>query len=92
MAAVRAGVGRHGRRSLVEKIVAPCVVKGDVRTGEFVQIQPKYVMTHDNTAAVMKKFATLDAGGAGAQPAASWSTRGSMFSGPKLGAPETYDR
>ena len=66
MAAVRAGVGRHGRRSLVEKIVAPCVVKGDVRTGEFVQIQPKYVMTHDNTAAVMKKFATLDAGGAGA--------------------------
>ena len=31
----------------------------DVSAGDFVAIKPKHVMTHDNTAAVIKKFTSL---------------------------------
>jgi len=30
--------------------------------GDYVAISPKHVMTHDNTAAVIKKFETITAG------------------------------
>lgn len=32
---------------------------GRVRSGDFVYIHPRYVMTHDNTMAVMKKFKVM---------------------------------
>ncbi len=34
-----------------------------LRAGDFVSIRPRHVLTHDNTSAVMKKFAGLKAGG-----------------------------
>src|SRR4051794_20408427 len=35
--------------------------KRPLRTGDFVSIRPKHVMTHDNTSAVMKKFKSIGA-------------------------------
>eukprot|EP01134_Creolimax_fragrantissima_P005264 CFRG5264T1 len=57
----------HARgQNYVEKIAQTWAVgleKGaKVRSGDFVSISPSYVMTHDNTAAVMKKFIELDVG------------------------------
>lgn len=47
--------------TLVEKIAARHIVSGPrpCRCGDFVQIKPRHVMTHDNTAAVINKFRTL---------------------------------
>jgi len=47
--------------TLVEKIAAHHVVAGPrpCRSGDFVQIRPRHVFTHDNTAAVINKFRTL---------------------------------
>eukprot|EP00944_MAST-04C_sp_MAST-4C-sp1_P002322 g2322.t1 len=42
--------------TLVEKIVSKCAVKGKIGPRQFIQISPDKCMTHDNTAAVMKKF------------------------------------
>ena len=46
-------------QNLIEKIVQRYAVDlspgQTVRAGDFVFIQPKHVMTHDNTAAVMSK-------------------------------------
>jgi homoaconitate hydratase len=47
-------------QTIVEKIAQAHMVEGpggrEVRTGDFLSVRPKHVMTHDNTAAVMKKF------------------------------------
>ena len=52
-------------QNLVEKIVQAYAVGLEagqqVRSGDFVTVRPRHVMTHDNTAAVMQKFAGLGA-------------------------------
>jgi homoaconitate hydratase len=52
-------------QTVVEKIAqSHAVDRGSqrpARAGDFLEIRPKHVMTHDNTAAVMKKFQTLGA-------------------------------
>ena len=45
--------------NLVEKILKKSVVQGNIGRGEFVRIRPSFCMTHDNTAAVMKKFESI---------------------------------
>jgi homoaconitate hydratase len=53
-------------QTVVEKIaeyhLADAPADRAIREGDFVSIWPRHVMTHDNTAAVMKKFATLGTG------------------------------
>ena len=49
-------------QTVVEKIVQSHMSEGPTRPlrgGDFVSIRPDHVMTHDNTAAVLKKFKTL---------------------------------
>jgi homoaconitate hydratase len=49
-------------QTVVEKIVQAHMAEGPsrpLRTGDFVAIRPRHVMTHDNTSAVMKKFKSL---------------------------------
>ena len=41
-------------KTLIEKIVA-------AQSGDFIRIRPKHIMTHDNTSAVMGKFASIGA-------------------------------
>lgn len=51
-------------QTIVEKIARAHMVAGpqrELRPGDMVSLQPRHVLTHDNTAAVMKKFATLGA-------------------------------
>ncbi len=52
-------------QTLVEKIVQRFAVDlpsgREVRSGDFVTVRPLHVMTHDNTAAVMKKFRAIGA-------------------------------
>jgi len=52
-------------QTLVEKIVtqhAVAATPGErVYSGDFINIRPKQIMTHDNTSAVMKKFNTIGA-------------------------------
>src|SRR5438045_6696064 len=46
-------------QTIVEKIAQAHLAEGPkrpLRTGDFVSIHPRYVMTHDNTSAVMSKF------------------------------------
>ncbi|MCP5052945.1 MAG: homoaconitase [bacterium] len=47
-------------QNIIEKIAQAHMVDGPtgrpVRTGDFLSIRPKHIMTHDNTAAVMNKF------------------------------------
>jgi homoaconitate hydratase len=49
--------------TLVHKIVARHAVGGAaaVRSGAYVRVRPRHVMTHDNTAAVLDKYAQLGA-------------------------------
>ena len=51
-------------QNLIEKIVQKHAIdleKGQqVQSGEMISISPAYIMTHDNTGAVMKKFKTID--------------------------------
>ncbi len=52
-------------QTMVEKIAQAHMAEGPrrlLRAGDFLSIRPFHVMTHDNTAAVMKKFQTLGAG------------------------------
>jgi homoaconitate hydratase len=53
-------------QTVAEKIVRSHMTEGPtgrpVRTGDFVQIRPRHVMTHDNTSAVMGKFKSLGVG------------------------------
>jgi homoaconitate hydratase len=53
-------------QTVIEKIAEAHLADGPpprpVRAGDFVSIRPDRVMTHDNTAAVMNKFATIGAG------------------------------
>jgi len=53
-------------QTLVEKVVQRYAVGlsagHQVRSGEYVTIRPKHVMTHDNTGAVMPKFRSIGAG------------------------------
>ena len=69
------------RLTLIEKIAtshtAPgCLKAGEVaRSGDIITIRPKHVMTHDNSSAVMGKFATIfkssetfQSGGTGVSP------------------------
>ncbi len=50
-------------QTVVEKITQSHLAGGPpkrpVRSGDFVSVRPRHVMTHDNTAAVMKKFQGL---------------------------------
>jgi len=52
-------------QTAVEKIVQRHLAEGGpsrpVRSGDFVTLRPHHVMTHDNTAAVMKKFRAIGA-------------------------------
>jgi homoaconitate hydratase len=51
-------------RTIVEKIAQAHLAEGPkrpLRTGDFVSIHPRYVMTHDNTSAVMSKFKGIGA-------------------------------
>jgi homoaconitate hydratase len=52
-------------QTVVEKIAQAHMAEGPrdrpVRTGDFLSIRPRHVMTHDNTAAVMKKFRAIGA-------------------------------
>ncbi len=51
-------------QTIVEKIAQAHLAEGPnrpLRTGDFVSIRPRHVMTHDNTSAVMKKFKTIGA-------------------------------
>src|SRR3989442_7400102 len=46
-------------QTIVEKIAQAHLAEGrkrPLRTGDFVSIHPRYVMTHDNTSAVMSKI------------------------------------
>ena len=60
--------GTHTRPSsecislLVSDTTLPLFAGECVQAGDFVTIQPKHVMTHDNTAAVMQKFVSLQPG------------------------------
>ena len=52
-------------QTVVEKIAQRHLTAGPkrpLRTGDVVSLRPRHVMTHDNTAAVMKKFAAIGAG------------------------------
>ena len=52
-------------QTLIEKIVQNHAVGLEpshiVQSGDFISIQPRHVMTHDNTGAVMGKFKTIGA-------------------------------
>ncbi len=51
-------------QTIVEKIAQCHLAEGPkrpLRTGDFVSIRPRHVMTHDNTSAVMKKFQVIGA-------------------------------
>jgi homoaconitate hydratase len=52
-------------QTLVEKIAQKFAVgldsKHEVHTGDYIMIQPAYVMTHDNTGAVIPKFKSIGA-------------------------------
>ena len=51
-------------QTVVEKIAEAHMAEGPsrpLRTGDFLSIRPRHVMTHDNTSAVMKKFKTIRA-------------------------------
>src|SRR5581483_10480212 len=51
-------------QTVVEKIAQAHLAEGPnrpLRTGDFVSIRPRHVMTHDNTSAVMKKFKGIGA-------------------------------
>ncbi|MEE9270725.1 MAG: homoaconitase [Candidatus Krumholzibacteria bacterium] len=52
-------------QTIVEKIAQAHMTEGParpLRAGDVVSLRPRYVMTHDNTAAVMKKFEAIGAG------------------------------
>jgi len=51
-------------QTVVEKLAQAHLAEGPdrpLRAGDFVSIRPRYVMTHDNTSAVMKKFQAIGA-------------------------------
>jgi homoaconitate hydratase len=52
-------------QTVVEKVAQLHLAEGPrdrpLRAGDFVTIRPRYVMTHDNTSAVMKKFSAIGA-------------------------------
>jgi homoaconitate hydratase len=51
-------------QTIVEKIARAHMTEGPnrpLRTGDVVSLRPRHVMTHDNTAAVMKKFKSIGA-------------------------------
>src|SRR3989440_3136798 len=51
-------------QTIVEKIAQAHLAEGPkrpLRTGDFVSVHPRYVMTHDNTSAVMSKFKGIGA-------------------------------
>src|SRR5437667_208665 len=51
-------------QTIVEKIAQAHLAEGPkrpLRTGDFVSMHPRYVMTHDNTSAVMSKFKGIGA-------------------------------
>ena len=51
-------------QTIVEKIAQAHLAEGPsrpLRTGDFISIRPRHVMTHDNTSAVMKKFKSIGA-------------------------------
>jgi len=53
-------------QTVVEKIAQAHLAEGPdrpLRTGDVVSLRPRHLMTHDNTAAVMKKFAAIGAEG-----------------------------
>ncbi|KAI8325653.1 homoaconitase [Martensiomyces pterosporus] len=57
--------GRQGGQTLVEKIAQRHAVglsEGEqVKSGDFIAIRPRHIMTHDNTGAVIPKFKSIGA-------------------------------
>lgn len=52
------------KQTLTEKIVQKYAVENDgslIQSGDFIYIQPAYVMTHDNTGAIIPKFNSIGA-------------------------------
>ncbi len=73
--------------TLVEKIAGRFAVDGGattVRSGDYVTIRPKHIMTHDNTGAVIPKFMSM-----GASRIADPSQP--VFASQTLNAPEKRD-
>jgi homoaconitate hydratase len=51
-------------QTIAEKLAQAHLAEGPnrpLRTGDFISIRPRHVMTHDNTSAVMKKFKSIGA-------------------------------
>ncbi len=51
-------------QTMVEQIAQTHLMEGParpLRAGDVVSLRPRHVLTHDNTAAVMKKFASIGA-------------------------------
>ena len=51
-------------QTIVEKIAMAYMTEGpsrELRSGDFVSIKPRHVLTHDNTSAVIKKFKSIGA-------------------------------
>jgi homoaconitate hydratase len=51
-------------QTIAEKLAQAHLAEGPnrpLRTGDFISVRPRHVMTHDNTAAVMKKFKAIGA-------------------------------
>ncbi|MFQ5790237.1 MAG: homoaconitase, partial [Acidobacteriota bacterium] len=48
---------------LVQKYAVGVEVGKEVHSGDYVSIRPAHVLTHDNTAAVMRKFRAIGATG-----------------------------
>ena len=52
-------------QTIVEKIAQSHMTDGpqgrDLRAGDFLAIRPRHILTHDNTAPVMKKFKSIGA-------------------------------
>ena len=52
-------------QTVVEKVAQAHLAEGPrdrgLRSGDFLSIRPRHVMTHDNTAPVMKKFRAIGA-------------------------------
>ncbi len=55
-------VAQNLTEKIAERHAVGEVAPGSVRSGDYLSLRPRHVLTHDNTAAVMKKFAGLPGG------------------------------
>jgi len=54
-------MGQNRIEKIVQRFTVGLSSGSLVRSGDFIMVRPKYVMTHDNTGAVIKKFDTIGA-------------------------------